>query len=445
VLVSSAGIDVNWSALALAFVLLVLNGFFVAAEFALLASRRSRLEQLEAQGDKRATHALAGVRELTLMLAGAQLGITMCSLGLGVVAKPAIAGVIEGALGESFTISDGTSGIIGFTLGLSIVVFLHMVVGEMAPKSWAISHPEKSALRLARPFRLFVKIFRPIIRLLNWFADVVVRLLGVEPADERAMAHTPTELLLLLNESAGHGEIEAQEHDLLVRSLELSGLTAQDAMTVRRDIVSVSADSTAGDVAAEAHRTGRTRVVVHEGDLDHIRGFVHVKDVLRLGNGEWSTVLADRIVRPIMVTPEHHGLEDLLVEMRTERHHIALVVDEHGTVVGVVTLEDLLERLIGDFNDESDYRLGECERLPDGSYRVNGTLRPDQFEECVGVSLPDGVWQTVAGFVIDVADEIPSVGDRIDTVVGEFEVLAMDGFAIDALRVRVSVADRSPD
>jgi len=142
-----------------------------------------------------------------------------------------------------------------------------------------------------------------------------------------------------------------------------------------------------------------------------------------------------------MVTPEHHGLADLLVEMRTGRHHIALVVDEHGTVVGVVTLEDLLEELIGDFDDESDRRLG----LPDGSYRVNGTLRPDQFAECTGQFLPDGDWQTVAGYVIDVVDEIPSVGDRIGTDIGEFEVLAMDGFAIDALRVRINAADRMPD
>jgi len=444
-LAASTGIEVNWLGLGVAVVLLVLNGFFVAAEFALLASRRSRLEQLEADGDRRATPALAGIRELTLMLAGAQLGITMCSLGLGAVAEPAVAGIIEGILGEAFTLSDTARHIIGFTIGLSIVVFLHMVVAEMAPKSWAISHPEQSALRVARPFRLFVRIFRPIIWLLNWIANGVVRMVGVEPADEREMAHTPTELLLLLKESVGQGEIEAQEHELLARSLELSGLTAEDAMTVRREIVAVPAEATAADVASESHRTGRTRVVVHEGDLDHVRGFVHAKDVLRLPNGVWPTTLAGSIARPIMVTPEHHGLEDLLVEMRTERHHIALVVDEHGTVVGVVTLEDLIEELIGDFDDESDGWLGDCTQLTDGSYRVSGTLRPDQFEECTGVPLPDGDWQTVAGYVIDVLDEIPSAGDVIDTSVGEFEVLAMDGYAIDSLRIRVNVVERSAD
>ncbi|MGB0112802.1 MAG: hemolysin family protein [Ilumatobacteraceae bacterium] len=444
-LAATEGFQVNWMGLGLAVVLLALNGFFVAGEFALLASRQSRLEQLAAEGDKRAGHALAGLRELSLMLAGAQLGITMCSLGLGAVAEPAVAGLIEGALGEAFTLSDTTRHIIGFTIGLSIVVFLHMVVGEMAPKSWAIAHPENSSLLLARPFRLFVRIFRPLISLLNWLANLVVRAVGVEPQDARAMAHSPSDLLLLIEESAGHGGIAAQEHELLARSLELSGLTAADAMTVRRDIIAVPADATAIEVAAEAHRTGRTRVVVHEGDLDHVRGFVHAKDVLRLQNGTWATTTAGSLTRPIMVTPEHHGLEDLLLEMRTGRHHIALVIDEHGLVLGLVTLEDVIEELIGDFDDESDRRVGECEELPDGRFQMNGTMRVEQFEECTGAELPEGDWQTVAGYVIDALDEIPSAGDRVQTTVGEFEVVSMDGYAIDALRVRLTVSDVRTD
>jgi len=439
----SSGIEVNVPALVLAVVLLALNGFFVAAEFALLASRRSRIEQLAADGDRRAGHALAGLRELTLMLAGAQLGITMCSLGLGAVAEPAIAHIIEGVLGELFSLSTTALHVIGFTLGLSLVVFLHMVVGEMAPKSWAIAHPEESSLRVARPFRLFVSIFRPILRLLNWMANVTVRAFGVEPQDDRAMAHSPADLLLLLDESAGHGAIAAQEHQLLTRSLELSGLTSSDAMSARRDIVAVPADATVEVAAAEAQRTGRSRIVVHEGDLDHVRGFVHVKDLLRLPEGSWTSTLVGSVAREIMVTPEHHRLEDLLLEMRTDRQHIALVVDEHGTVVGVVTLEDVIEELIGDFDDESDRRSGEFDVLPDGSYEVGGTLRADQFEDRLGVSLPEGDWHTLAGYVIAAFDEIPDVGDRVTTGVGEFEVLAMDGFAIDRLRVRITARDPS--
>jgi CBS domain containing-hemolysin-like protein len=432
---ASEGIQFDGWALVGALVLLVLNGFFVASEFALLAARRSRIEQLAADGDKRAAHALAGIRELTLMLAGAQLGITMCSLGLGALAEPALAGLIESVLGEVFTLSDTARHVIGFAFGLSIVVFLHMVVGEMAPKSWAISHPEDSSLKLARSFRLFVTIFRPVIRFLNWLGNLVVRSVGVEPKDERAMTHSPADLILLLDESAGHGGIEMGEHELLTRTLELSGLTAEDAMTVRRDIVAVSADASAAEAAAVAHRTGRTRVVVHEGDLDHVRGFVHAKDLLRLPEGTWATTESGDLTRSVMVTHEHHRVEDLLVEMRTERHHISLVVDEHGTVVGLVTMEDLIEELIGDFHDESDLGHGDCELVGERTYRMSGTLRPDEFEERVGLTIPEGDWQTVAGYVIGVLDEIPSAGDVVSTPVGEFSVLAMDGYAIDRLQV----------
>lgn len=436
--VAESGFTVQWGALGLAVVLLALNGFFVAAEFALLAARRSRIEQLAADGNKRAVSALAGIRELTLMLAGAQLGITMCSLGLGAVAEPAIAHIIEGALGEWIELSDTTLHVIGFTLGLSLVVFLHMVVGEMAPKSWAISDPERSSLLLARPFRMFVRMFQPIIWLLNSLADVVVKMVGVEPQDERAMAHSPSDLLLLLDESAGHGDIKAEDHQLLTRSLEMSGLTAADAMTVRRDIVSMPADSTAAEVADEAHRTGRTRIVIHEQDLDHCLGFIHAKDLLRLDDQAFATTQAHSMVRPLMVTPEHHRLEDLLVEMRTERKHISVAVDEHGTVVGLVTLEDVFEELIGDFDDESDDRLGDCVRHADGTWRVNGTLRPDEFEECTGVELPEGDWQTVAGYVISALDEIPAAGDSIMTELGKFTVIEMDGYAIATLRIELA-------
>ena len=436
--VAESAFSVQWGALGLAAVLLTLNGFFVAAEFALLAARRSRIEQLAADGDKRAVSALAGIRELTLMLAGAQLGITMCSLGLGAVAEPAIAHIVEAVLGELISLSETALHVIGFTLGLSLVVFLHMVVGEMAPKSWAISDPERSSLLLARPFRTFVRVFQPIIWFLNSVANVVVRLVGVEPQDERAMAHSPTDLILLLDESAGHGDIKAEDHQLLTRSLELSGLTAADAMTVRRDIVSMPAEATAAEVAAEAHRTGRTRIVIHEKDLDHCLGFIHAKDLLRLENGVWATTSARSMIRPLMVTPEHHRLEDLLVEMRSERKHISVAVDEHGVVVGLVTLEDVFEELIGDFDDESDDRLNDCAQNADGSWRVNGTLRPDQFEDCTGVAMPEGDWQTVAGYVIDALDEIPAAGDSVRTALGDFTVIEMDGYAIATLRVTLN-------
>lgn len=334
--------------------LLAANGFFVAAEFALLAARRSRIEQLAAEGDRRAHHALAGIRELSLMLAGAQLGITMCSLLLGAVAEPAIADLIEGAVSGVIELPEGVLHAIGFGIALSLVVFLHMVVGEMAPKSWAISHPESSALALARPFRAFALVFRPVIRLLNFTANGVVRLVGVEPQNEVAMAHAPADLLLLLEESAGHGAIAADEHRLLTRTIELSGLDARAAMTPRRDIVAVDTAEPATAVADVVRSSGRSRIVVHEDALDHIVGSIHAKDVLLLDPPERATTTARDLARPVPITHEGHLLEDLLVEMRTSRQHLTVVVDEHDVVTGVVTLEDVLEKLIGDFEDETD-------------------------------------------------------------------------------------------
>ncbi len=429
-------------ALVVAVVLLGLNGFFVAAEFALLAARRSKIEQLAADGDRRAQRALTGLRQLTVMLAGAQLGITMCSLGLGAVAEPAVARLIESALDDVVTLSSPVRHGIAFAIALSVVVFVHLVVGEMAPKSWAISHPERSALRLATPFRAFVVVFGPLIRALNAIANLVVRAVGVQPQDERAMAHSPADLLLLIEESGGSGTLAADEQDLLTRSLHLSGRVAADAMTLRRDIVAVGPDTGVEELADLAHETGRTRVVVYEHDLDHVLGFVHAKDLLLLPLGRRASARARELIRPAMVTPDRHHLEDLLLEMRTRRQHLAIVVDELGMVVGLVTLEDVIEELIGEFDDETDRRFAEDHRLADGRYRFGGTTRPDEFTACTGVPIPDGDWHTLAGYLIDIADEIPAVGDRVQTPVGEFEVTVMDGYAIDEVIVRLDEAVR---
>lgn len=423
--------------------LLAANGFFVAAEFALLASRRSRIEQLAAGGDRRARHALAGIRELSLMLAGAQLGITICSLLLGAIAEPAIASLIEDGLAGIIDIPDGALHAIGFTVALSIVVFLHMVVGEMAPKSWAISHPESSAMALARPFRGFALVFRPVIRLLNIVANSLVRLVGVEPQDELAMAHSPADLLLLLEESASHGDIAADEHRLLARSLELSGLGAAAVMTPRRDVVAVGADQPATDIADAVRASGRSRVLVHEGDLDRVVGVVHAKDVLLLDPTERAVTTARDLARPVAVTHQYRLIEDLLVEMRTGRQHLAVVVDEHGVVGGVVTLEDVVEELIGEFEDETDRRDRRCRRLGDGSYSLVGHLRPDELDERTGIALPDGDWDTVAGFVIATLDRIPAEGEAVTIPGATFTVTRVDGFAIAEVHMRVRCRNAS--
>lgn len=345
--------SIAW-ALLVSVLLLIGNAFFVAAEFALVASKRHRLEQAAAEGSRAARAAVRGSRELSLMLAGAQLGITMCSLGLGAVAEPALAHQIESVVERVVELPDGVLHAAGFTVALSIVVFLHLVVGEMAPKSWAIADPERSALALARSFRAFTLAFRPVIRVLNALANGLVRRFGVEPQDERAVAHTPADLLLVLDESARHGGIRADEHRLLTRSIELSGRTASESMTAREDVVAVAGDATLDDLARLARETGRSRLVVHGGSLDDILGVVHVKDIILLGPRRRAAATARSLVRPALVTTTDRALEDLLVDMRAARRHLAVVTTDDDRVAGIITLEDVLETIVGDFADETD-------------------------------------------------------------------------------------------
>ena len=431
----------NFTSLAIAVVLLALNAFFVAAEFALLASRRSRLEQYAAEGNRRARHALAGVRELSLMLAGAQLGITMASLGLGAVAEPAIAHWLEELL-HGFGIPEAVLHALAFTLGMSIVVFLHIVVGEMAPKSLAIANPERAALRLAGPFRAFTLVVRPFLRLLNAAANGIVRMCGVEPQEELAAAHSAGDLMMLVRESAEHGMLAREQHGLLERALVLSGLDAEAAMIPRPDIVAVPGDATLEEVERVASDTGRSRLLVYDGDLDRLLGVLHVKDLLRVHPGEGNGITAAAVARPAFVTVESQPIEDLMLEMRDARAHVAVVVDEYGSVSGLVALEDLIEELIGNFEDETDAEgpSGPPRRRPDGTLVVPATLRADEFEDLTGVRLPDGDYETIAGYVISELGRLAEEGDVVDAPNCTLRVARVEGTRL----VELSVATTAP-
>lgn len=404
--------------------LLAANAFFVAAEFALLAARRARIERLAQDGAPGAAQALAGLRELSLMLAAAQLGITMASLALGAIAEPALAHGLESLL-HPLELPPGVTHGIALGVALTIVVFLHMVVGEMAPKSWAIAAPERSALLLARPFRAFALLFRPLIRLLNAVANGVVRLLGVEPQEALAVTHSPADLLLLLEEAGEQGTLPSEQHDLLSRALELGGLDAQAVMIPRRDVVAVPADADASAIERIARETGRSRLPVYEGDLDRIRGVLHVKDLLVMDAEDRARARAGALARPALVVPESRPLEALMVDMRQRRQHVALVIDEYGSVAGLVSLEDLIEELIGEFEDESDRRARGFRRRADGAYLVPASLRPDEVEEVLDVDLPDGDWETMAGLVIASLERLPEVGD----------VAVVDGVRLEVTRI----------
>lgn len=346
-------------ALVAAVVLLVANGFFVAVEFALVGSQRAKLEPLAAEGRRSARYGLAAASDLTVQLAGAQLGITMASLGLGFVGEPAVAGLLESALGGVVDLPEGLRHTIAFVIALSIVVFLHMVIGEMVPKNLALAGPERTLLVLAIPNHFYVKAFRPVLWLLNRLAVAGMKPLGIEPADELALARTPEEFAQLIEESHEEGYIEEFAHDLLTGALGFGRTTLDGVMVPRQAIVSVPVGATVAEVEGLVVETGHSRLPVIGRDLDDVRGFVHAKDLLTLPPSARHRALPLRLVRRMVVARAGSHLDGLLRTMRQARVHFALVVDEAGDTAGIVTLEDLLEELVGDIVDETDQPEGD--------------------------------------------------------------------------------------
>jgi CBS domain containing-hemolysin-like protein len=401
------------TALGVSLLLLFANGFFVAAEFALIASRRSKIERLAAAGDRKAATALRSVRELSFMLAGAQLGITMASLGLGAIAEPAIAHHLEDALHGIVELPSGVTHSISFVIALTIVVFLHMVVGEMAPKNIAISKPEESALWIAVPFRFYATVFRPFIYLLNAIANAGVRLFGVEPKDEIHSIHTAEEIGLMISESARGGLIDKHEHQLLEGAIRFWERDAASIMVPRTDLVAVRLDVTPAELEKIIVETGHSRLPVYAQDLDHVVGFFHAKDLLRVEETEYDRPLRRSLIRQMLVVPESRQLHPLLVDMKRQRRHFALVIDEHGGTAGVVTLENLLEELVGEIKDEYDAGEVGIVYLDEGRYCIPGTLRIDELDRYLGVELPDGDYETVAGFLMDRLGRIPKRRDVV--------------------------------
>jgi CBS domain containing-hemolysin-like protein len=339
----------TWAALAVSVLLLALNGFFVASEFALVAARRHRLEQAATRGSRAARAALAGTRELALMLAGAQLGITLCSLGLGALAEPAIADLLEPAF-AALGLPDQAGYIVAFVLALSLVAFLHMVVGETAPKSWVISRPERAALLLAVPFRAFARAARPALAVLNALANACLRVVNVVPQDELAQAHGPEELRVLIEDSRRQGLLSGDDQELLTATLALRTKTVARVMTPADQIVSVHAGAGAVEVERVSRETGRSRLAVDSGG--RIAGVVHVRDAVRATT--WGTpATAESMMVPALTLRADRTLVTAVQAMRTHRAQVA-VVSDRGATVGLVALEDLLEEVIGEFDDETD-------------------------------------------------------------------------------------------
>ncbi len=346
-------------ALVVAVVLLLANAFFVAVEFALVASRRTKLESMADEGHAGARRALGSITDLSSQLAGAQLGITIASLLLGFVAEPAVAHGIESLLDGVVSLPEGVVATVGFSLALAIVVFLHMVLGEMVPKNIAIAGPERVLLALDLPNRAYLWVFRPAIVVLNGLANVVVRLLGAEPADEVSDSHTSDELAEMITASRDEGLIADIQDQLLRGALAIGEAPVRDLMIPRDRVRFVERNATASEAEAAVVRTGHSRLlVVGEGGLDDVLGFIHAKDLLTIPGPLRERPLPLGRIRRIPIVRPDAVVDDVLYALQRARVHLAVVADGNGRTVGLVSLEDMLEELVGDIVDESDRRRG---------------------------------------------------------------------------------------
>ena len=333
--------------------LLAVNGFFVALEFALVGSRRSRLEPLAEQGNRSALRSLDAMRELSVQLAGAQLGITIASLLLGLVGEPAIAHLLAGGIGNLPGVPDGWVHPVAVVCGLLIVVFAHMVVGEMIPKNLTLSHPETTLRIVSGPNRIYLVVARPFVRVLNVVANMGVRLFGVEPRDELASAHTVEELAVVVAASRHEGAIPGFAADLLAGVFEFGSRQVGSVMVPRARIAAVPFGATVADAEAIAVDQGHSRLpVLGDGGLDDIVGFLHTKDLLTLDPESSSGQIPSRLRRATLSVLPETMLESLLLSLRRTQTHFAIVVDDDLKTVGIVTLDDLLEELVGEITDK---------------------------------------------------------------------------------------------
>jgi len=400
--------------LAAAFALILANAFFVAAEFGLVTVERPEAERAAARGDRRARQVTAALRELSFQLSGTQLGITLTSLVTGMLAEPALAGLLEPPLTAAGLPSGAVHGVAA-PAGMLLASAAQMVLGELVPKNWAVSRPLAVARFVAGPQRLFSAAFRPVIAALNAAANRGVTALGLRPADESASARTPGELVSLARHSARAGALEPAAADLFVRTLSLTGLTAQQVMTPRVRVCALQCEATAEDVLNLARATGLSRFPVYGERLDEVSGMAHLKDALAVPAGErLRTTVAEIALRPLLV-PQSLPLQPLLDRLRGEQP-IAVVVDEYGGTAGVVTLEDIVEELVGEVRDEHDGDgpppLAPAAPEPDGrpAWDVDGGCRVDELAR-IGFEAPVGPYETVAGLVADLLGRIPAPGD----------------------------------
>ena len=412
--------------------LVAINGFFVAAEFALVAARRSKLDEMIARGDRGAKIVQTALQHLDRYIAGTQLGITIASLALGWIGEPVLAGIFDQFFRTlGLNPSPTATHVAAVPVAFFLLTFFHIVLGELAPKSIALANPEKTARAIVTPLMLFSRFMSPFIWLFNGAANSILRLLGIEPTRDHS-GHSPEEIRFLVMQAHAHGMLNETDRAMLAGVLDFHDKKARDVMRPRTDVIALDIEATEQEVWEVLRRERYSRYPVYRESLDDVVGVFLAKD-LWLHSGDAPFNLAD-FVREPMYVPDSRPAERVLDDLRRTRAHMAVVLDEYGGTAGIVTMEDLVEEVVGDIADEYDFASRES-IVTDGVLELAGSMSLIDVRSDYRIPIPEGDWTTLGGYAFAKLGRLPRMGDRIPIPGGEMEVVAMDGRRIAALRI----------
>ncbi|HWH50992.1 MAG TPA: hemolysin family protein [Gemmatimonadaceae bacterium] len=422
-------------------VLLLLNGFFVAAEFALVRSRRTRLESMARTGDWKARLALRASGNLARVYSASQLGVTLASLALGALAESSLGGWMANWLaGLPWALDLSVRVGLGAAIALAIVTFFHVVFGELAPRGAALSHPEEVASWLTPPLLAFAWVAHPVTTLLNRASQRVLRAAGQRAANPEENVHSPEELRMLVEQSQEGGVLQAQDASMLEGVFEFSEKNAREVMTPRTEIDALPIDATLDDTLVLVEESGRSRYPVYEETIDNIVGLVLAKDLIPILRTPPRVFTLRAMMRPVHVVPGTREVEEVLADFKRLKEHMAVVLDEYGGTAGLVTMEDLLEEIVGEILDEYDEPPEHPEREGTDLVIVPGGTNIAELNERFGLDVPDDHYTTIGGFIFGALGRLPVVADRITAGGAVFTVREMEGRRVDSLAVDLHAA-----
>jgi CBS domain containing-hemolysin-like protein len=452
----------EWVLLGVSVALMLTCGLFGAAEYSLVTVDRAAVERASAAGDKSAEGVRMALKSLSTQLSGAQIGVTLTNLIIGFLAEPAISTIIDGPLSDTGLPARWVPGI-AVAIGLVLATAATMLFGELVPKKIALAAPLATARATQRFQRTFTKAMKGPIRVLNGSANAVVRMFGVQPQEELRSARSSDELASLAGRSASEGKLDTETAHLVQRSVAFGPRTAGEIMTPRVQMACVDANDPVSEIIELSTTTGFSKFPVIKGSPDHIVGSVHVKQAVAVPRSDRGSTQVREVMVPATVVPESLRLDPLLQLLRAEGFQMAIVSDEYGGTAGVVTLEDVVEEIVGDIADEHDRYGSRLRQRPDGSWIISGLLRPDEVRDATGMSLPEGEdYDTVAGLVVSLLGKIPARGDEVVVPLpvvlpddddeepvqdyAQLRVLRMDGLRVDRLTLRkLEHADETGD